>query len=308
MTLAPGLLTPRVAASFQTPAVRHLAWLCQTPQLINSPISFRPNDWLPTGSLTTLRHWDRHPEDGPDVLTETPHYRLGLYAERLYECLMRDLLGWTVVARNLPIRDAGITLGELDFIVHNPHTGHNEHHEIAVKFYLGYMARNDLEIRWYGPNARDRLDLKSSRMLREQSQRCRLPETIATLSASGITPPVTSRIFMPGYLFYPRDSALTAPASADSGHLRGYWLRLPDARKRAQSDMSETWVVLRKPHWLGPWSQTGTPEAEALSSVFAEIESSDTPRLFASLAHDKASASWREVQRFFVVPDSWPGC
>lgn len=262
---------------------------------------------MPQDVLTTLTYWDSCPENGPEVLTETPHYRLGLYLERLYECLMQDILGWTVVVRNLPIRAHGNTLGELDFIVRNPHTGHNEHHEIAVKFYLGYRSRNDADVRWYGPNARDRLDLKSQRMLHKQSQRCHLPEAIDTLFAAGIEQPVTSRIFMPGYLFYPLDGALPAPVSADPGHLRGHWLSLPTARRRAIEGDTGDWVVLRKPHWLGPWSQVEAPVADALQSVFAEIETSDTPRLFASLAFDKHTGRWQEANRFFVVPVSWPG-
>lgn len=307
MTQAPDQLTPQLAASFTTPAVRHLAWLCQTPQLINNLISFRPMEWLPPDVLATLWQWEAHPEHGPDVLTETPHYRLGLYLERLYDCLMQDILGWTVVVRNLAIRTGGNTLGELDFIVRNPHTGHNEHHEIAVKFYLGYQAGNDANVRWYGPNAHDRLDLKSHRMLHQQSQRCLLPETLDTLSGAGIEAPVSSRIFMPGYLFYPLDGALPAPVSADPGHLRGHWLSLPTARKRAVQGDTENWVVLRKPHWLGPWSQVEAPAAGALQSVFAEIETSDTPRLFATLAFDSHTGRWQEKNRFFVVPASWPG-
>tara|TARA_R100001039_G_scaffold36467_1_gene32817 strand:+ start:1499 stop:2416 length:918 start_codon:yes stop_codon:yes gene_type:complete len=294
-----------VIARFQTPAVRHLAWLCQTSQLINSPLSFRPEHWLPDDLLKTLEHWDEHPETGPDVLCETPHYRLGLYTEQLYDCLLRDLLGWTVVARNLPIRAHGKTLGELDFVVRNPHTGNNEHHEIAVKFYLGYRHRNAAGIRWYGPNARDRLDLKSERMLHLQSQRCRLPETLDTLAAAGIEAPSVSRVFMPGYLFYPVDAALPAPATADASHLRGHWLSLTDAGNRQDTT---NWVVLRKPHWLGPWSQVQAPEVNAVQSVFREIATSDTPRLMATLAFDRAAGLWREVDRCFVVPDSWPGC
>lgn len=307
MTQHPNRLAPLLAANFKIPAVRHLAWLCQTPQLINSPISFRPGDWLPQDVLATLRRWDALPEGGPEVLTATPHYRLGLYLEQLYDCLLRDILGWRVIARNLPIRVHGNTLGELDFIVRNPLTGHNEHHEIAVKFYLGYLAPNNTDGQWYGPNAHDRLDLKSYRMLQKQSQRCQLPEAIDTLSAAGIEAPVTSRIFMPGYLFYPLDGALRAPVSADTGHLRGHWLRLPAARKRAISGDSGGWVVLRKPHWLGPWSQVEAPAADALQSVFAEIETSDTPRMFASLTCDRRTDRWHEIDRFFVVPDSWPG-
>lgn len=254
--------------------------------------------------MSTLAQWDRYPERGPAVLTETPHYRLGLYFEQLYECLMTDILAWTVVARNLPIRANGITLGELDFVVHNPHSGHNEHHEVAVKFYLGYMARDSTDIRWYGPNARDRLDLKSERMLRMQSQRCQLPETHTALSAAGISIPSINRIFMPGYLFYPFDNELPSPATADAGHLRGRWLYLQQARKLGNLDEC---VILRKPHWLGPWLQSVAPDQEAVHRAFAEIEESDTPRLFASLTYDSKTAAWRETERFFVVPASWPG-
>lgn len=294
-----------MTATFQTPAIRHLAWLCQAPQLVDSPLSFRPAAWLPDDLLCTLRRWDRHPEAGPDMLRETPHYRLGLYAEQLYDCLLRDLLGWPVIARNMPIRADGITLGELDFIVHNPHSGTNEHHEIAVKFYLGYPGRNSTGIRWYGPNARDRLDLKSARMLGQQSQRCQLPETRAALAAAGIDAPAVSRIFVPGYLFYPLDARLPAPASADIDHLRGHWLSLNAARQR--TDIA-TWAVLRKPHWLGPFSQTQKPGADTVQEVFGEIASSGTPRLFAALTFNHTMESWQEVDRFFVVPDSWPDC
>jgi hypothetical protein len=235
---------------------------------------------------------------------EAPHYRLGLYFEQLYECLLNDILGWTVVARNLPVRANGITLGELDFVVRNPHTGNNEHHEIAVKFYLGYLAQNNAEVRWYGPNARDRLDIKSERMLQQQSQRCQLPESHEVLSAAGICIPAVSRIFMPGYLFYPTNIPLPAPITADPDHLRGRWLTLRDARKRGNLS---AWVVLRKPHWLGPWVQVERPEAETVQRAFAEIEASETPRLFASLNYSKDNCLWHETERFFVVPPSWPG-
>lgn len=238
------------------------------------------------------------------MLCETPHYRLGLYTEQLYDCLLGDLLGWTVIARNLPIRVDGRTLGELDFLVLNPHTGNTEHHEIAVKFYLGYPGSATVDARWYGPNVRDRLDLKSARMLNQQSQRCQLPATLDALAAAGIEPPSVNRIFVPGYLFYPLDVTLPAPASADANHLRGHWLSLNDAGRRTDTD---TWTVLRKPHWLGPWSQKEVPGADEVKAVLGEIEASDTPRLMASLTFDSATGLWREARRHFVVPDSWPG-
>jgi len=42
-------------------------------------------------------------------------------------------------------------------VVRNGHTGVVEHHEIAVKFYLGYLqpgsAADNQDVCWYGPNA-----------------------------------------------------------------------------------------------------------------------------------------------------------
>ena len=303
-------LNTRFIASLQTPSVRHLAWLCHSPQLINDTLSFRPSEYLPHNLTGTLRDWDSDAANAPEVLSAPPHYRLGLYVEQLYECLLRDILGWNVIARNLPIRSAGITLGELDFVVQNPVTGNNEHHEIAIKFYLGYVAPkktdrapDNLNVRWYGPNARDRLDIKSQRMLQAQSQRCQLPETIETLSALDIRTPSISRIFMPGYLFYPVDRRLTAPSSADPEHARGQWLTLAQARQ--QTDLAN-WVVLRKPHWIAPWVQRGAPDKNELKSALEEIETTATPRLFALLSQDRESNLWQEAERFFVVPESWP--
>src|SRR5690606_5646045 len=172
--------------------------------------------------------WDLAPENGPALLTAPAPRRLGLYFEALYECLLRDLLGWTVLARNLPIRQGRETLGELDLVARNPVTGNVEHHEIAVKFYLGYHHANG-EALWYGPNARDRLDLKTAHLLEKQSQRRQLAATIATLQAHGIPQPQLSRIFMPGYLFYPsrinvRAATMPVPATLPANHERGRWL------------------------------------------------------------------------------------
>ena len=337
----------------RTPALRHLAWLCTAPPLWQFPDAFVPADWLPADWYACLQHWDelaqralasgQHPiaVPLPDFVLRAPNPRLGLYFETLYEALMVHLLGWQVLARNLPIRAGGLTLGELDFVVRNPHTGEVEHHEIAVKFYLGYQAQPHGPAQWLGPNPADSLEGKAHRMQDEQALRAQLPEAQAALGdilvgaglvgaglvgaglpanadrlqASSHMPdrlqaishtnnlPLPTRLFMPGYLFHPQDGAAIAlPPQVPVTHARGTWRRLDDA---LQADRTG-WVPLVKPHWLGPWQQEHAPEPAAVLDALEEIALSATPRLFARVEWDAGEQMWRETARFFVVPEAWP--
>ena len=93
--------------ALEVPAVRHLAWLCLSPQLLKHELSFDPAAHLPPEFLETLKRWERNPEALPVRLAETPERRLGHYFERLYEVLLRDLLGWDIVLQNQQVQAEG---------------------------------------------------------------------------------------------------------------------------------------------------------------------------------------------------------
>lgn len=284
-----------------TPAVRHLAWLCRAPQLLQSPLTFEPARYLADDIAERLQVWDQDPALAPALLKETPQKRLGFYFERLYRVLLEDLLGWDVLLQNRQIQSNGRTIGELDFVVHNRSEDRIEHHEIAIKYYLGVPEQSG-RTRWYGPNARDRLDLKTDRLLRMQSQRTALPEARALLAEAGVTEPVVPRIFMPGYLFYPTVMQVNPPESVPASHLRGQWCYLSQVKP---SDLPG-WVVLNKPHWIGPWRQTETPTPDAVTAALNTIKRHSIPLLFARVEQNSVNGSWQETKRLFVVPDSWP--
>lgn len=300
---------------YRVPAVRHLAWICRAPQLIKSPVGFDLSPYLPDDLEARLSAWDAAPESGPDLLTEAPAGRLGHYFERLYGCLLEELLGWKLLLKNQPVRRGGITLGELDFVVRNPVTQAVEHHEIAVKFYLGFAGARDAQPLWYGPNASDRLDLKSGRLISHQSRLAEKPETRDLLRALKIPPPTQARIFMPGYLFYPAGQPLPPPATVPADHLQGQWLYLDHLdRMTASGTLLATlgghWVPLVKPHWLGPWQQQEAPAPSDADDALAQVRATGSPRLFAVLSKVPGQAPgmdlWREHTRVFVVPDAWP--
>jgi len=290
---------------YRTPAVRHIAWMTQAPQLIDPAQRFEPSIYLPHNLHQRLQAWDEAPEAGPKVLTEEPARRLGHYFERLYECLLEDLLGWEVLLKNQPVRNNGITLGELDFIVRNPVDQAIEHHEIAVKFYLGYRGDHPAAPLWYGPNAKDRLDLKSQRLIDHQSRLTDKPEARALLESLGIPLPTRTKIFMPGYLFHPVGDPIPPPVD----HLRGEWLYIGELDGSGESgkDYTQNWVPLIKPHWLGPWSQQQRPDSKQTSDALETVRSAGIPRLFAALQQFPGDHQWREASRVFVVPENWPG-
>lgn len=297
-------------ARFESPAVRHLAWLCQAPQLLPTNIGFSPMRWLPGDYIERLQHWDTHPGTMPDRLQEPAERRLGHYFERLYEVLLVDLLGWEVLLKNQPVRRQGITLGELDFIVRNTADDVIEHHEIAVKFYLGYPGNQGGPTLWYGPNASDRLDLKTRHLIEHQSLMAQRPEARAMFESLGVESPTRQCIFMPGYLFYPNDPSLPGPRDVPDNHLRGHWIYLDtqDQISKTPSGLidSERWVPLNKPHWLGPWHQPAEPDPVATETALDRVRSAGVPRLFAELAQSELDGMWHERSRWFVMPRGWP--
>ncbi len=300
MLLPPAINRP---AGFHTAAVRHLAWMCSAPQLLSCDQSFVPAEHLPPDALERLILWDNQPASAPQGLTSPAPRRLGHYFEALYRYLLENLFEWEILTTNLQIQKEGRTLGELDFLVRNPASGRVEHHEIAVKFYLGVPQAAGHEPLWYGPNARDRLDLKTHRLLDHQCRMSQRPETRELLESLGLPIPTRSRVFMPGYLFSPRGEELPVPSTVPADHLRGCWCYV------SELNPSQTlpWVVLNKPHWLGPWTQHEAPDTRQSEEALDIVRKTGTPKLFAELQPNSSGDTWQECNRWFVVPDSWPG-
>ncbi|MET4000657.1 DUF1853 family protein [Marinobacterium sp. MBR-109] len=280
-------------------SLRHMHWLCRAPSLLRHERVFDLTAALPQDYRQRIDRLAQCP-DLLQQLNTAAELRLGLYFEQLYACLMTRVLGWELLGHNLQVREQGHTLGELDFLLRNPVSGEVEHHEIAVKFYLAAGADDPY---WYGPNSRDRLDLKTERLLGHQVKMAEQPATRTMLAEQGLPQPARSRLLMPGYLFYPAgQSALPLPPNVSENHLRGDWLRASQVSELRL----ETSVQLNKPDWLGPWHQTCRPDGALALEQAARIAAGGPPKLFAQLGQDGNSGVWRETKRFFLVPDGWP--
>ena len=228
--------------------------------------------------------------------------RLGAYFEALYCTLLTRVYHWTVLARNLVIRDTQRTLGELDLLVRNPLDGAVEHHEVAVKFYLGCLTPRQSKTHWYGPNSRDRFDLKLTRLMTHQIQLSEQPVVRSYLQDLGLPLPSRQRVLMAGYLCYPNEPAIDSPLEANPKHLRARWARAREIPPHALNDA----VVLNKPDWLGLARVSEAPDPALCRERLDSICDGGTPRLFARMRFDTPSQQWIEYERWFLVNEAWP--
>lgn len=301
------------------PAVRDLAWLLLSPDLL------RPQP--PTGALADpfdtpqelqatlawLRVLDAAPELLHQDLAATRITRLGRYAERLLGFFLRHGPATQLIAAGVPLRHAGLTLGECDFLVQT-RQGTRLHWELAVKCYLhagdanGGDAHGGKAARladYVGPGLKDRFDLKLAHLLHHQLPLSAREEFASTGYAGAWTP----QMFIKGWLFYRHGEAPADPAELDPAHGRGWWVTRRDWPAFAAAHASR-WRALPRLEWLAPRHQTQAG-ADAACCVDANALAAQTtlehgPTMVAAFIDDNAG-HLLERSRGFIVPDDWPG-
>ncbi|MCX4194367.1 DUF1853 family protein [Methylobacterium organophilum] len=156
-------------------------------------------------------------------LSQRSNRRLGLYYERLWQYALCQAPDIQLLAANLPIRQNGSTLGELDLLFCDDQGVH--HLELAIKLYLGFGPGDGSQhAHWLGPGNHDRLDLKLAHLCQHQLPLCNQPATQAVL-AELTGREVQSSFWLSGYLFQPWPQGCALPHGVNPRHLRGDWLR-----------------------------------------------------------------------------------
>jgi uncharacterized protein len=307
------------------PAVRDLAWLLFSPGLLReqAPLAPLATPWVNAGEALAAARWllqlDRDPAPLRDALERAHSTRLGRYAE--------TLLGWflacgpaaRLVAANVPLRQAGRTLGECDFLLKSS-DGRRLHWELAVKCYLhtGGTEPDAALADFVGPNLRDRFDRKRAHLVNRQMP-LSASEEFAALGYGG---PWLAQMFVKGWLFYREGAGTQAqPAELAPDHMRGWWVTRSDWPVFAAHRRAAGWSVLPRLAWLAPRrlaaGTDGTVKERDMNeraaiatpvdpeALLDRVVRRDEPEMVAAFADDGANG-YVEQSRGFIVPDDWP--
>ncbi|ASK34506.1 hypothetical protein CEK62_08970 [Alcanivorax sp. N3-2A] len=258
-----------------------LRWLLAAPALLNTPAGVDDGGpWLALASAaqpglieTAARALARQPRPR----------RLGVHFENLVAALIEHSERFELVARNLPLRNGGQTLGELDMLVRDRASGELAHWELALKFYLGLADHGA----WPGPNPADQLADKARHLQRYQLKRTHEPLIATQLAGAGYH--VRRRVLLTrGRLFYPAHTALLSPPQAYPDHQRGLWWRnAPEPARLIPHDL-----------WHCPESLSDNQTPELAAAALADyVEQQHRPMMIVT-----------EQRRIgFLVPSHWPG-
>jgi len=304
-------------------AVRDLAWLLLSPDLLHPhpPLGPLANPFDTPEALQASIDWLRALDAAPAPLhgeLAAPRItRLGRYAERLLGWFLQHGPAARLVAAGVPLRRAGVTLGECDFLV-QARDGVRLHWELAVKCYLHAGDGRAQLADYVGPNLKDRFDLKLAHLLNHQ-----LPLSAREEFASvGYAGPWTPQMFVKGWLFYRHGTTPTEPKEVDPAHGRGWWVTRGDWPAFAVGH-AQLWRVLPRLEWLAP-RHAEKEGIQELKEVGGELDATATRRLYvdaqtlaAQLSHQSGptmvaafaedGAGHRiESSRGFIVPDEWP--
>ena len=316
-----------VARTLRDPAVRDLAWLLLSADLLRPqpPVGVLANPFDTPQELPATLDWLRALDAAPDPLhrdlAATRITRLGRYAERLLGWFLQHGPAARLVAAGVPLRRAGVTLGECDFLVQT-RQGERLHWELAVKCYL-HAGQGAGEARaqsatglaarladYVGPNLKDRFDLKLAHLLNHQ-----LPLSAREEFASvGYAGPWTPQMFIKGWLFYRLGEIPADAIELDPAHGRGWWVTRSDWPAFAAAH-AQKWRLLPRLEWLAPrraepqdeQSETGAVGSLCVDAqtLAAQISHQHGPTMVVAFAEDGAGDSI-ERSRGFIVPDEWP--
>ena len=290
---------------FVTPAVRHLAWLVYSrPLLCLSNGQETVRNW-PEDIEAKLLELDAKPETLLAHLQQRSTRRLGLYFEQLYGYALIALLGQRILAQNLPVRVAGRTLGELDFLVHDPVSDQVVHHEIAVKFYMGWTGTQTggRPPGWYGPDTRDQLSHKLKRLREHQLPMWRSDEGRKCLHREGLPEPQATQLGLYGYLFQRQHAGI--PPLPDGIRAPGAGVTWkPHAEFTPEPDYKILQLPVTKPDWLGPVQYP--PDFRFNPRLLEEALAVSSRRAIMVASLKRTSQGfWLEAGREFLTPEGW---
>ncbi|MFH1301303.1 MAG: DUF1853 family protein [Planctomycetota bacterium] len=273
--------------------VRDLKWAVTSPSLITQSSAEEMLPAVPDFQTVDQRHLE-------DFLAPYSHFRIGQYYEGLVLYWLEHIRRLKIIARHQQVFEESRTVGEID-VLFEDEAGVMTHWEIAVKFYLYYPEVNPVDSHFIGPNVKDSFERKMRRLIEYQ-----LP-----LSQTHFPDVRCRQAFVKGMIFYHPDQSSPAqlPEKLSPTHERGTWLHLSELSRLTKQHEEPVFLIREKPDWLSDALCSRTDErlhsfANLQSQLETHFQEQTRPILISALSCQQITC--HEVERVFVVPDSWP--
>ena len=266
---------------------RQLEWLSRAPNLVATP-----DLALPDGLFGETFKLQRPYRIGAR--------RLGLQFEQLLHIYLQNTPQVSDIETNIAVREDKITIGEADLLFSFKEVWW--HLEVAIKFYLRQPGIEGLA-GYYGPNRRDRFDLKWLHMLNHQTQILQHPSATPLLLERGIKQ-LRRAVLIKGWLFqHPLDQRNDRPWPINPHHQRGWWVHKSELQSwLVNQPSSASYLVVPKPLWLSPLWSLGRTSLSA-AQLLAYVENRDFPtQIWVVLGQGR---SRQLLSRGYVVSDNW---
>ncbi len=297
------------AAQLTTPQVRHLFWCLFSPDLT----TIEKSQSVQISLTTMLTQWftelDLHPDPLITYLSQEKSQLLGSYFECLWQFFFQYHPQWKLLAHNVQVIESKHTLGELDIIASHQDTV--IHMELAVKFYLQHPDHNGQQCQhWLGPQCRDRLDLKLSKLHNKQLPFLVHTATQKTLKSRQLPTPTKQCLILKGYLFHHWKTPFKRPPIVNAQCLMGQWLHQSDITDLVTGH--DYWLVIEKPQWLGHFKSHKETQSSCLTakdvSHFTQSHFANSTYKHALMLVKIANSEEEsiEAERFLIVNDEWP--
>ncbi len=283
--------------------LRRIFWALEQPSFLNLPetVNYYRSEAHREEVHQTLLQLDQNQAAVNDFFENLGAMPMGRYFEQLIFFILDHDSEYEVLWQNKQIiTDKGITIGELDLVLKNSEQV-IEHWEIALKYYL--QVKNSSDHRWYiGPSRKDFLAKKMRKLYDHQLA---LGKHSQVIEAFGSIP---SKLFLKGELYFPIGDPERVFPESYQAKTRSY-CSIAFKDLKSLSAEGSYFKILYKPDWIGKYESkkalTLLSFPQLKKALSAAFDQTFRPQLIAVI--EANGPYFKEVNRYFILPQNWPG-
>ena len=218
---------------------------------------------------------------------------LGRQAEAIFESIISASKTYKLLAANIQIQSPSKTIGELDYLLQDTKTKSQFHVELSCKFYLfDPRCLGSFEQQWIGPNKKDSLHKKITKLQEKQFPLLFDKHTIQPLRDIGFKPlKANQKCYLQASLYLPIGFAVQKLPKAYQKCVVGFWVYYHQLVLKSHY----SYALVEKKQWLQPpntitnWCNAN----EIRNKILIALENKKAPHVYR-----KSGAA---IEKFFVV-------